>query len=124
MVSSNTFKMTNQFPYRIFPLGDAALTIDFGNTIDERINMTVLDLFDQLTSSPLPGQLEAVPAYSSLTIYYNTASLFKTVPSGTGIFDWMSQKSPPVAGYAVERFCKGTTDYHHPCLFSFTIRGG
>ena len=93
MVSSNTFKMTNQFPYRIFPLGDAALTIEFGNTIDERINNTVLNLFDRLTASPLPGQLEAVPAYSSLTIYYNTASLFKTVPPGTGVFEWMSQKT-------------------------------
>ncbi|HEX6191312.1 MAG TPA: 5-oxoprolinase subunit PxpB [Chitinophagaceae bacterium] len=85
--------MTNQFPYRIFPLGDAALTIDFGNIIDEGINITVLELFDQLKANPLPGQLEAVPAYSSLTIYYNTTELFKMIPPGTGVFEWMSQQA-------------------------------
>ncbi|MEI9908696.1 MAG: hypothetical protein WDO71_02925 [Bacteroidota bacterium] len=31
--------------YRIFPLGDAAVTIDFGNVIDDTINQKVLALF-------------------------------------------------------------------------------
>ena len=85
--------MSNQLPYRIFPLGDTALTIDFGNTINEGINSVVLDLFEQLKTNPLPGQLEAVPAYSSLTIYYDTVALMKRIPPGNGVYEWMKSKS-------------------------------
>ena len=28
-------------PYRIFPLGDSAITVDFGNVIDEAVNCSV-----------------------------------------------------------------------------------
>ena len=62
----------SQLPsYRIFPLGDNALVIDFGNTIDEQINKLVHSVFYQLQNQPIPGMIEAVPGYSSLTIYYD-----------------------------------------------------
>ena len=35
-------------PYRIFPLGDNALTIDFGNVIQPSINKEVIARFNQL----------------------------------------------------------------------------
>ena len=60
--------------FTIFPLGDSALTIDFGNKIDDNINYKVLQLFAQLQHfSPLIT--DVVPAYSSLTIYYDVAAL-------------------------------------------------
>ena len=61
--------MNSHSAYRIFPLGDAALTIDFGNVINETINKKVLSLFSFLQKNPFPGMIEAVPAYSSLTVY-------------------------------------------------------
>ena len=64
-------------PYRIFPVGDTALTIDFGNQIDENINKQVLGLFTALKTKPLPGMTEAVPAYSSLTVYYDMIAVQK-----------------------------------------------
>jgi inhibitor of KinA len=57
--------------YKIFPLGDAALIIDFGNVIDESINKLVHAVFYQLQKDPIPGMIESVPAYCSLTIYYD-----------------------------------------------------
>ena len=76
-------------PYRIFPLGDTAITIDFGNCIDDLINKEVIARFNQFQQQPLPGMIEAVPAYSSLSIYYDVIALKKNIAAGQTIFDWM-----------------------------------
>lgn len=62
-------------PYSVFPLGDSALTIDFGNTVNESINKKVLQLFHHLKQANDPQILDLVPAYSSLTVYYDLAEL-------------------------------------------------
>jgi inhibitor of KinA len=60
--------------YTIFPLGDAALTVDFGNRIDEPTSRKVLQLFHRLQHlSPFIRDL--VPAYGSLTICYDVMAL-------------------------------------------------
>src|SRR5689334_20623419 len=58
----------------IFSLGDAALTVDFGNGIDEETNARVLQLFQKLRGFS-PSIIDLVPAYSSLAIYYDTVAL-------------------------------------------------
>ena len=80
------------FPYRIFPLGDTALTVDFGNMIDAAINKEVIQRFNQLLQQPVPGMIEAIPAYSSLTVYYNVMELKNRISAGTTIFEWMKQQ--------------------------------
>lgn len=65
------------FPFTIFPLGDSALTIDFGNTIDEAVNKKVQHLFQQLKSAST-FIIDVVPAYSSVTVYYDVLGL-KTI---------------------------------------------
>jgi inhibitor of KinA len=57
-------------PYTIAPLGDAALIIDFGNRIEAMVNDNVLALFQQLKQA-FPQFLDVVPAYSSLTVFYD-----------------------------------------------------
>jgi len=79
-------------PYKIFPLGDAALVIDFGNLIDESINKLVHAVFYQLQKDPIPGMIEAVPAYSSLTIYYNVLFIRKKISRHETAFEWISEK--------------------------------
>src|SRR5512138_35687 len=58
-------------PYKIFPLCDNSIIINFGNVIDEQINKLIHSIFFQLQNDPIPGMIEAVPAYSSLTIFYD-----------------------------------------------------
>lgn len=65
----------NKLPYSIFSLGDAAITIDFGNMIDQAINHQVLSRFHQLRENPFLGIIDIVPAYSSLTIHYDIAKV-------------------------------------------------
>ncbi|HQW42873.1 MAG: 5-oxoprolinase subunit PxpB [Chitinophagaceae bacterium] len=78
------------FSYNIFSLGDAAITVDFGNYIDIDINKEVIARFNQLQQTPLPGMIEAVPAYSSLTVYYDVAAIRKLNP-GLTAFETMQQ---------------------------------
>jgi inhibitor of KinA len=81
--------MIELLSYRVFPLGDSAITLDFGNVIDETINRKVIDLFHSLKKEPLPGMIEIVPAYSSLTVYYDVCQLRKSVSSDKTVSEWM-----------------------------------
>ncbi len=78
--------------YHIFPLGDSALTLDFGNSINELFNKEVIGRFRELQKHPLPGMIEAVPAYSALTIYYDLPALRKKVPANRTVFDWIKDQ--------------------------------
>jgi inhibitor of KinA len=78
--------------YRIFPLGDAAITIDFGNVIDEKINSLVIQLFNDFKINPLPAMIEAVPAYSSLTVYYDVFGISKTLNNDRSIYEFISEQ--------------------------------
>ena len=77
--------------YKISSLGETALIIDFGNVIDESINKLVHSLFYQLQNDPIPGMIEAVPAYSSLTIYYDILFIRNTLNKQTTAFEWVSE---------------------------------
>ena len=70
-------------------MGDSALTIDFGNTINESLNDTVISIFNSLHQTPFEGLIEAVPAYSSLTIYYDIGMLQKKIKNESTVFQWV-----------------------------------
>ena len=55
----------------IYPLGDRALTLEFGNVIDENINDRVIALFEELKSRKIKGITDLVPAYCSLTLHFD-----------------------------------------------------
>ena len=61
--------------YKIFPLSDSAITIDFGNVIDENINNIVMQLYKNCTKNTFVGMKETMPAYASLTIFYDVFSV-------------------------------------------------
>jgi inhibitor of KinA len=75
--------------HTIFPLGDCAVTIDFGNIISESLNDRVLSLFCDIKARPLAGMTEAVPAYSSLTVYYDVVEISKRLNGSRTAFDFM-----------------------------------
>ena len=75
--------------YIIYPAGDYALTISFGNTIDRTVNQVVLSLRNaMLTGSP--WFLDIIPSYSSCTIIYDPATIRKR---NEGLaFEWAKQE--------------------------------
>lgn len=73
--------------HRIFPLGDNALTIEFGNEISVEINNRVLKLAEFFEENYFEGFVEIVPAYSSLTIFYDVYKIRKTYPEFSTAFE-------------------------------------
>ena len=60
---------------RFLPVGDLALSVEFGNVIDPAINAAVIALDVALAAADLPGIVETVPTYRSLLICYEPAEI-------------------------------------------------
>lgn len=73
--------------YRIFQLGDSAISIEFGTSISSVINNEVVKRFQQLQKNPFPGMVELIPAYSTLTVCYDISKVKKKYPAETGAFE-------------------------------------
>jgi inhibitor of KinA len=72
---------------KIFPLGENALTVDFGNEISLELNNKVLRLDGFLAENNFSGFIEIVPAYSSLTIFYDVFTVRKNFPASATAFE-------------------------------------
>lgn len=55
--------------FRILPLGDAALTIEFGEEIDPALNERVIAFAETVRAQTWEGVLDIVPTYRSVTIH-------------------------------------------------------
>lgn len=60
---------------RFLPLGDAALTVEFGDIISSGLMAQVRTLDAALTKMVINGLSEIVPTYRSLTIHYDPLTL-------------------------------------------------
>lgn len=63
---------------KIFPLGDNALTVSFGSKISPELNNPVLKLAQFFDQNQFLGFVEIVPAYASLSIFYDVLIVRKT----------------------------------------------
>jgi KipI family sensor histidine kinase inhibitor len=60
---------------RFMPVGDAALTVEFGDTITPAVNAEVIALELALAASEVPGVIETAPSYRSLLVCYEPAEI-------------------------------------------------
>ncbi len=63
--------MAEEQSFRIVPLGDSAVTVEFEQEISQRVNAKVMGLFRLVEEAPFSGYRESVPAYRSLTVHYD-----------------------------------------------------
>jgi inhibitor of KinA len=56
------------------PLGDSAVVVTFGTTIDQMTVLRVRTLAAELESEKFPGIIDVVPAYSTVTVFYEIAT--------------------------------------------------
>lgn len=77
--------------FTIYPLGDHAITIEFGDEINHTTNQKVLSLFHYLQSNPFQGQLDLIPAYTTLTVVYDVSQLKRHYPTTQTVYDWLEQ---------------------------------
>ncbi len=77
--------------YKIYPLGESAITIDFGNIISIEINDFVINLATQINKQNFKGFIECVPAYSSLTIFYDVFEVRNNYGDITNSFQFVAE---------------------------------
>jgi len=61
--------------WNIFPIGESAVLIEFGRKIDKDIHKTVRMFGEYLDKHPFEGMIEYVPAFSTVTIFYDIMKL-------------------------------------------------
>lgn len=62
-------------PVRFLPLGDAALMVEFGHTIDPEVNARVIAFAMAVRGQHWKGILDVVPTYCSVTIHVDALGL-------------------------------------------------
>jgi inhibitor of KinA len=68
---------------RIYALNEQALTIEFGGEISPAVNNRVMALHHALQQDPFEGFVESVPAYTTLTVYYDLWQISTNKARGT-----------------------------------------
>lgn len=56
---------------QLFPLGDAAVVVQFGDSISPTTHLIIQAFNAYLTQQPFAGLRECVPAFTTLTVYYD-----------------------------------------------------
>ncbi len=103
---------------QIYELGDSALTIEFGNEISEELHEEVIKRFYQFQSEPLPGTLDLIPAYASLTIVFDLSYVASRFQGLSGMKTLIEEKlAQPFTSPAMEgRLHEIPCDYSGPDL--------
>ncbi len=70
----------NLLDVNIYPLGPGAVTVEFGRRISEELNEKVRRLDRRFERKPFPGLIEIVPAYASLTIFFDLSEIRRLFP--------------------------------------------
>lgn len=60
---------------RVLPVGDRAVTVEFGNEIDEKTNAHLMGFINALSTQKLKGIEEFVPSFRAVLIHYNPGIL-------------------------------------------------
>ena len=58
-------------PVRLYPLGDAAVVLEFGSDINPATHRAIAGFSSRLGQQPFAGLREVVPAFTTLTVYYD-----------------------------------------------------
>jgi inhibitor of KinA len=74
----------------IYPVGENTLTVSLGNELDTALNSQVFKLYHYLRGQPNPFWLDLIPAYTTLTVVYDTIALRKHYPSA---FEWVKNEA-------------------------------
>jgi inhibitor of KinA len=71
----------------VFPIGDSALTVEFGTLISPEMNDQAIALSTYFENNHFPGFIESVPAYASISIFYDRQKVFASYPEYATSFD-------------------------------------
>ena len=67
------------------PLGDSAVIIQLGEGISEKTHRVVSALTKRIENDPFPGFIECVPAFTSVTVFYQPFEVYRKMESGKAV---------------------------------------
>src|SRR5262245_16292198 len=107
-------------PVRILPLGDHAITVAFGDIIDEEINQRVLSFFNYLKQGQIIGVKDVIPTYTSVTVVYDIMAIHKhdnTISS----FDFIRQEMEKALHHSHEYKTETGKSLHIPVCYDVSL---
>lgn len=105
---------------RIFPLSESALTIELGNEISTELNDRAIALAERFSKDPFPGLIEAVPAYASVTLFYDLVTVRQAFPQLSSAFTAIREIAETAAVKSTERDKSDSRIVEVPLLISET----
>jgi inhibitor of KinA len=63
------------------PLGDSAVLLQVDEFVSEHVHLRVKAITSAIEQHPFPGMIECVPAFTSVTVYYDLLALRKPDPA-------------------------------------------
>lgn len=81
----------------VTPLGDTSLILTVGEGIDEPTLARVQAACRALETAALPGVTELVPAYTTVTVFYDPVAVMAAGAPETEIADWLAARVGAVA---------------------------
>ena len=76
-------------PTRIFPLGENAVTVEFGNEVSEPLNDAAINLAEHFDQNRFRGFIEAVPAICSVTLFYELPAVRENLAGNSTAFQFV-----------------------------------
>lgn len=86
MAEQETY-FSDDYPIKIYGLSEQSLTIEFGTVINENLLSLITGFNQLLFKEPFPGLVTAVPAYCTLTVFYDPLIVSTSGLSGTTCYD-------------------------------------
>lgn len=74
------------------PLGDCALRVQLGETVDDATSVRVQAAAAALSGAVLPGLRELVPAYTTLTVHYDPAAVCAAGAPPDDLAGWLGAR--------------------------------
>lgn len=74
----------------IYPLSEQSLTISFGNEVSEETLRHINAFHQSLLQNPFSGYVDAVPAYTTLSIFYDPLQVLLSELLGTDAYEKVS----------------------------------
>jgi inhibitor of KinA len=107
-------------PYHIYPCGDHAITIELGVEIAVSINQKVIALFHYLTKNPLEGVKDIIPAYTTLTLVYDTSLLKKKYPE-ISVYERMSLRLQQIVEQVTTEVASASVTVKIPVCYDLSL---
>lgn len=78
--------------YRIYSIGDAGITLDMGNQIDEKLNRKILAIQQWLLMHRFEGLKDVIASYCAVSVLYDPFVIKSRYLFSSSVFEFVKQK--------------------------------